>query len=176
MAQLQHFVAFFSAVCKASATCNPDIQGSKHVESDLTCKGMWGCWASGEPVYFNDPLAHATHLKFLSCLQFPSIASNWNQNLRGDFILATGTKNTDNAWRQVLLVLITFPIWKGGSYLPFCHTPAKYTELRTVYLGIHSLWLNISPFALTQYCIVRHISFQKGMFHCFKGNLIQRLK
>lgn len=34
------FCGFFSAACKVSTTCNPDTEGTKHVDSDLTCKGM----------------------------------------------------------------------------------------------------------------------------------------
>lgn len=34
------FWVFFAAACKVSSTCNPDIQGTEHVDSDLTCKGM----------------------------------------------------------------------------------------------------------------------------------------
>lgn len=97
------FCGFFSAAWKVSTTCNSDIQATKHVDSDLTCKEMWGCWASEEPVYFNDPLAHATHLKFLNCLQSSNIALNRNQSLKGDFIPGIGTENTDNAWRQLLV-------------------------------------------------------------------------
>lgn len=84
---------FFSAASKVSATCDPDLQEMKHVDSDPTCKGMWNSFQrTEEPVCFSDPLVHVTHLKFLNCLWSSNIAWNWNQNLRGDFIQDTGRK------------------------------------------------------------------------------------